>query len=105
MLRQLLSNMDAYLGRSDEAIQEAKMAVDLTAKDLFQGPEQLENLALIYARTGRSDEALDLVDRLLDKAYSRPLTVHELRLDPRWDPLRASPRFKELLERRGRGSL
>ena len=105
MLRQLLSNAYASLGRSDEAIQEAKLAVDLTAKDLFEGPQQLENLAVVYARTERHDEALELIDRLLDKAYSQPLTVHDLRLDPRWDPLRASPRFKELLEKRGHGSL
>lgn len=105
MLRQLLSNLYAYLGRNDEAIQEAKLAVDLTAKDLFEGPEQLENLASVYARTEHYDEALELIDRLLEKAYSKPLTVNELRIDPRWDPLRASPRFQELLEKRARGSL
>lgn len=39
--------------------------------------------------------ALDEIERLLDGPSF--VTVHTLRLDPRWDPIREYPRFKALL--------
>jgi TolB-like protein/Flp pilus assembly protein TadD len=95
----LLGALYASLGRRDEAIREAKLAVELTAKDAFSGPEDQETLAAVYARTGRVDEALDLVDRLLGMTYINPVTVPELRVDPLWEPLWGNPKFEALLAR------
>jgi serine/threonine-protein kinase len=100
--RVMLSLIYAYLGREKEAVSEAKLAVDLTAKDLFSGPQELQNLAAVYAILGRHDEAIDLLERLLSTPYENPITVPELRLDPMWDPLRDHPRFKELVKDPGR---
>jgi TolB-like protein/tetratricopeptide (TPR) repeat protein len=97
--RQTLANVYAYAGRSQDAIAQAKVAVDLIAKDAYAGPGALVTLAGVYARTGHPDDALDLIERLLGMNYDDPLTVADLRLDPYWDPLRDNPKFKELLKR------
>lgn len=96
-VRQWLALGYAILGRDEEAIREAKTAVDLTAKDAFSGPSSVENLAAIYTIVGRHDEAIDLLERLLSKNYSEAITVPVLKLDPIWDPLRENPRFQKLV--------
>jgi len=97
----LLGATYARMGREREAVREAKLAVDLMAKDAFTSPQSLEVLALVYTTIGRHDEAIDLIERLLTQAGSAsPLTVPILRLNPWWDPLRDNPRFQELLASR-----
>ena len=83
-------------GQNEAAVQEAKLAVDLTAKDVYEGPEKLEDLAKVYATVGRHDEAVDLLARLLKTVYESSITLEMLELDPDWDPLREHPRFKRL---------
>ena len=55
--------------------------------------------AEIYARVGDADAAVDLFEHLrtLPNIW---FSIPELRLDPRWDPLRRDPRFQRLVERR-----
>jgi hypothetical protein len=60
-------------------------------------------LALIYARTGESDHAIELIEHLLtvpadltdDAVYN--MTVAELKWRWEWDPLRGDPRFQKIL--------
>jgi hypothetical protein len=54
-----------------------------------------EDRALILAQAGDAETALDEIEPLL--AGPSWLTVHTLRLDPGWDPIREHPRFKALL--------
>jgi predicted Zn-dependent protease len=86
----------AGLGRSEEAVDRARRAVELlpTSRDAVSGTSHLTVLALVYARTGRTDEALDLLERLLQQAstISPPLLRH----DPRWRPLAEDARFRRL---------
>ena len=77
-------------------IREARLAVDTAAKDAFAGPARLQDLADVHALAGRHDEAIDLLERLLNTVYEGSLTHQELRLNPAWDALRENPRFLEI---------
>jgi serine/threonine-protein kinase len=95
----LLGQILAGLGQKDEAIAEGKRAVDLLpeAEDALSGPKITLGLAIIYARTGEVDQALQLLDHLL--TVPAGVTVPLLKLDPVWDPLRADPRFQALINK------
>jgi len=87
----------AGLGRTEEAVREARLGCELmpASKDAYRALYRLEELALVYTMVGRHDEAIVALDDLLGR--SGEWTPHVLRLDPRWDPLRANPRFQALL--------
>jgi len=89
----------AGLGLKEDAINEGKKAVELLpeSQDAFAGPQATAALAEIYAWTGESDEALRLIDHLLQ--VPNGLTVPTLKLDPSWDPLRKDARFQALIEK------
>jgi serine/threonine-protein kinase len=89
----------AGLGRKEEAVREGKRAVELSpvSKDEFDGPQVVQELAVIYTMVGEYDAALDEIEYLL--SIPSWISYHDLRLDPRWDALRDHPRFQELLER------
>jgi len=85
------------LGRRDEALREARwlQRSEVYREDAIEGPYVAEDRARILAQAGDADAALEEIERLL--AGPSYVTVHTLRLDPRWDPLREHPRFKALL--------
>jgi serine/threonine protein kinase/tetratricopeptide (TPR) repeat protein len=87
----------AGLGRRDEAIQEARwlQQSEVYREDAIQGPHLAEARAQILAQVGEASTALEEIARLL--AEFSWLSVHKLRLDPTWDPIRDQPRFKALL--------
>jgi TolB-like protein/Flp pilus assembly protein TadD len=89
----------AALGRKQEAITQGKRAVELLpeSQDAMDGPKITASLAEIYALTGETDEALRLIDHLLN--VPNGLTVPALKLDPAWDPLRKDPRFQALIDK------
>jgi len=93
----VLGTADAALGNKEDAIREGRRAIDLlpVSKNAIQGPSLIEYLALIYAWTGEKDRAL----KRLDEAAKLPsfLSYGELRLHPRWDPLRGDPRFDKIV--------
>jgi eukaryotic-like serine/threonine-protein kinase len=87
----------AGLGHRDEALREAHSLEQSPTyrKDAFERPWIAEDRARVLAHAGESGAALDVIERLLEKPSF--LSVHTLRLDPRWDPIRDHPRFKALL--------
>jgi TolB-like protein/Flp pilus assembly protein TadD/predicted Ser/Thr protein kinase len=89
----------AYAGleRKDDALREGKRAVELlpVSKDAYHGPFRAIDLAQIYTVVGEKDAAIDELEHLL--SIPSPLSVHWLRLDPIWDPLRDHPRFQRLV--------
>ena len=91
----------AGLGEKDAAIAQGKRAVELLpeSQDAFDGPKTTVALAQIYAWTGETDQALQLLDRSLSTPNG--VTVPFLRLDPIWDPLRSDPRFQAMVDRYG----
>jgi len=91
----------AGLGRTEEAIREGKLAVDMISvdKDMWLGPFRKKDLAHIYTLVGDYDSALKEIEFLLANPtyYSTPL----IRMDPTWAPLRDHPRFQALMEKYG----
>jgi serine/threonine-protein kinase len=93
----VLGMADAALGNKEDAIREGRRAVEVlpVTKDAIIGAQLAQNLALIYAWTGEKDLAL----QQLAVATNIPgyLSYGELRLHPRWDPLRGDPRFDKIV--------
>ncbi len=94
-VRSSLGIVYAGLGRKEDAIREGKLGVELF-KDPLAGPYRVEDVAFIYTLVGEHDDALDQIEYLLS-IPSQTMSVPMLRLDPRWDPLRDHPRYKELI--------
>lgn len=96
--------VNAFMGRKEEAIREARRAVELKPEstDAVDGALLSGYLALVYVQVGEKDLALPLIERLLktsgpiDSAdYS--ITVNDLKYRWEWDPIRNDPRFQKLL--------
>jgi serine/threonine-protein kinase len=88
----------AGLGRPSEAKREADWVTKSTAyADLWERPVLSERRARIFAQAGLVAEALAEIEPLL--AGPSWTSVHMLRLDPIWDPIRDDPRFQALLEK------
>jgi tetratricopeptide (TPR) repeat protein len=88
---------DAGLGRKEEAICEARCAVDLVpiAKESYWGPGLVANLALVYAWTGERDRALEQLE-IVATIPAGP-SYGDLRFNPCWDSLRGDQRFDKLV--------
>jgi TolB-like protein/Tfp pilus assembly protein PilF len=91
------AELDAGLGRKEEAIREAQRAVDLKpiAKDSLQGPQIATTLALVYAWTGERDRALEQLE-IIAKIPAGP-SYGDLKFNPCWDSLRGDPRFDKIV--------
>jgi len=89
----------AGLGRKDDAVREARRAVELLPVkiDAFSGPFYLAELAKTYARLGAADEAVPLIRELLTMPAGLTVSVPTLKLDPAWDPIRHDAGFEALL--------
>ena len=95
-LRSTLGLCYAGLGEKAEAVREGEEAVRLlpVERDSMVGAALEEQFARILTQVGEHDAAIDRIEHLL--SIPSWLTVHTLRLDPRWDPLREHPRFRGL---------
>jgi tetratricopeptide (TPR) repeat protein len=89
----------AGLGKKEEAIREGERALELlpVSRDAATGPFRIEKLALIYTMVGELDAALDQIEYLL--SIPSFISVHTLQVDPRLDPLREHPRYREIIEK------
>jgi len=95
-----VAKLDAGLGRKEEAIREARQAVELMpiAKDSLNGPIMVANLALVYAWTGERGRALEQLEIVatIPTSVVGP-TYGDLLLNPCWDDLRGDPRFDKIV--------
>jgi serine/threonine-protein kinase len=89
----------AGLGRREDALREVRwlQQTDTYQRDRIWGTWLGEYLADILAQAGEAEEAVDELERLMEPPTW--VSVHKLRLDPRWDSLREHPRFEALLAR------
>ncbi len=92
-----LGLVDAYLGRKEEALREARQAVALlpVAKNSLDGGDALYCFAVICAVTGERDLAFQQLEVLA--TIPAGTTYGDLRLNPYWDLLRGDPRFDKIV--------
>ncbi len=93
----VLAQIDAALGRKDDAIREGERSVELlpVAKDAVIGDALLSRLAGIYAQAGEANRAFNLLEKVTKIPFG--VTYGSLKLDEIWDPLRGDPRFKKIV--------
>ena len=88
----------AGLGRQPEAKKEADwLTSSRVYADFYDRGELAETRAMVFAQAGLVEEALAEIEQLL--AGPSWTSVHMLRLDPRYDPIRDDPRFRALLDK------
>ena len=99
ILHSMLGRLYALLGQKEDALREARRAVELCpeSKDAVAGPIYRARLAFVYAQTGEVDEAISLLSQLLTTPAADEINLARLRLSWEWDPLRKDPRFQALL--------
>jgi Flp pilus assembly protein TadD len=101
----LLAMIDAGLEQGEQAIAEARRAVELEPfeKSSTNAPIVRCNLAVVYAWTGQPDLAIAELDKLADKPAGANIpaqpTYGDLKLNPIWDPLRSHPGFTGLMQK------
>jgi TolB-like protein/Tfp pilus assembly protein PilF len=87
-----LANMYAAAGRRGEALEELD--------ELLSGGRAAlpYALALVYVRLGDCDRAIELLEEAFEL---RNTHLHDLNIDPEFEPLRCDPRFTSLVRRVG----
>jgi TolB-like protein/Tfp pilus assembly protein PilF len=94
--------LHSYIGEAEAALRETDIVLQQAAIEGAGSRKLIEGyVAIVYANVGREDQALDILERLLESHYLGAMTVHELRLSPDWDALRDHPRFQALLLKYG----
>ena len=93
-----LADLDARLGRKDDALREGWRSVALVpiSRDGAAGPPKYQDLAWIYAATGDKDRALDMLESLenVPAAYD----YGYIGKHPDFDVFRGEPRFQAILQ-------
>ena len=97
---ELISNLsvaDAGLGLKENALREARRAIELCplSRDAVDAPGYQTMLALVYEWTGEHDAALTQLEKIV--RLPRGPDYSELRFNPWWDEIRTNPRFDTLL--------
>jgi serine/threonine-protein kinase len=100
-IRVVLGLTYASLGRPQDAVREARRAMDLAPlSENSPGATAFMGVAVeVFGRVGELDTAFELLELLFAMPAGREVTIPYLRLWPGFDPLRNDPRFDQLLRR------
>jgi hypothetical protein len=91
-----LAITDAALGRKEDALREARQALDMPlARDAVDGPLLAVDLAQVYLWLGERESALKQLEAL--ELVPRALDYGDLHNSRDWEPLRNDSRFQKLL--------
>ena len=93
----VLAQIDARLGRKEEAIRQVERALELMrgAGNELDRLSATNRLAAICAQVGEIDRALDLLEQTAQQPNGS--TYGGLKLNAEWDPLRKHPRFEKIV--------
>ena len=93
----MLGLIDAALGRKEDALREARRAVELVPveKDALTGPLMIKYLAMTAAWAGEKDLACEQLAAAI--RHRGTINYGYLKLLPLWDPLRGYPRFEQIV--------
>jgi TolB-like protein/Tfp pilus assembly protein PilF len=102
--RAQLGLLYAFLGRKEDALREGQRAMKLKpiTHDVIEGAVVENFYTLTCARLGKTDEAINRIERLLTTPFAvdyadESITLNDLRQRWEWDPLRNDPRFQKIL--------
>jgi TolB-like protein/Tfp pilus assembly protein PilF len=102
--RAQLGLLYAFLGRKEDALREARRAMELKpiTHDVIEAAVVQDFCALTCARLGDTDKAIKPIERLLTTPFAvdyadESITLNDLRQRWEWDPLRKDPRFQKIL--------
>jgi serine/threonine-protein kinase len=100
-MRTALGLAYAGLGRKQEAIREARRAMELVplSTNTQAATAAMAGAAEVFVQAGETDAALELLELLLGMAAGHDVSVSLLRGNPAYHPLRGHPRFEKLLDR------
>ena len=92
-----IAEIDAALGRKEDAIREGRHATELwpLTRDARVAAEIATLLAIVYMWTGERDAAIQQLEEVV-KVPGGP-TFGDLKLNPVWDDLRNDPRFGKII--------
>jgi len=95
----ILGMIDAGLGRKEEALREARRAMELLPmeKDSINGAHLIEFFAVIAAWVGEKDLAFEQLGKMSRLPGYGIITYGQLKLMPFCDPLRGDPRFEKIV--------
>jgi TolB-like protein/Tfp pilus assembly protein PilF len=93
-----LALIDAGLGRKEDALREARRAVELmpVTKDALNGADMLQYFAVTAAWVGEKDLACEQLEASMRFPSTR--SYGRFKLLPWWDPLRGDPRFEKIVQ-------
>ena len=93
--RMWLASAYAGIGDKQDALEQAREAVEMAGNDQNLKPRTEVRLAQVQAWSGETEAAIAALPHLL--TVPRGVMPGELLSDPQWDPLRKDPRFQKLI--------
>jgi len=93
----VLAQVDAALGDTDLALQEANHAIELmpVSTDIYDGALVLEGLAQVYTWSNQPAQAIEVLRKLV--AVPGYINYGRLKFHPLWKPLRGNPDFEKIV--------
>ena len=91
-----LISLKGYLLATQGRATEAENALELLVRQSEQRYVPPYNIALVHAGLSNPETALDYLEKAVDV---RDVRATFLSVEPKWDPMREHPRFKNLLRR------
>jgi non-specific serine/threonine protein kinase len=88
----------AGLGEKEKAVNECKISIGLLNpdEDMWDGPDYLWNLAIVYMMNEEYDNAIDQINKALK--YPSIMSKTWIRAEKFWDPLWNYEKFKKIME-------